>query len=328
MNILVISGFLGAGKTTFIKELIRKSKTQPVVLENEFGENSIDSAEIQKDQDLKVLEFMEGCVCCTKKDSFSNSILAISAALDPEYLIVEPSGVAKLSAIHQNIQKVSYERIRLMKSVVVLYPGSYRSHMADWRDIYEDQIKHADIIVFSKLELAQQEDIDYAVEDIHKLNPSADILSNNYCLQDDAWWSGLLNGELRSRDSEGSVEDASTFSQIGINNVRLSNFGELITLLEDLQRGVFGKIPRAKGYLLLGDEKVRFDLADGMYAITGASDSETPLQCVFIGQDISESKLRRRMGMKIKKAKIRHRKMNIPGKTLAFTKNEQLEIIA
>ncbi|MBP5212138.1 MAG: GTP-binding protein, partial [Pyramidobacter sp.] len=73
MKILIISGFLGAGKTTFIKELIRRTGIRPVVLENEYGRNNIDALDLQQSQqdsgELKVLEFMEGCVCCTMKDS-------------------------------------------------------------------------------------------------------------------------------------------------------------------------------------------------------------------------------------------------------------------
>ena len=96
MKILVVSGFLGAGKTTFIKELIRRTKKQPVILENEYGDNNLDSRSLSGGGALEILEFMEGCVCCTKKDSFVNTVLSISAAMDPEYLVIEPTGVGKL----------------------------------------------------------------------------------------------------------------------------------------------------------------------------------------------------------------------------------------
>ena len=93
MKILVVSGFLGAGKTTFIKELIKRTGKQIAVLENEYGDTNLDSQDIQETGELKVWEFAEGCVCCSKKDSFANTILAISASLDPEFLVVEPTGV-------------------------------------------------------------------------------------------------------------------------------------------------------------------------------------------------------------------------------------------
>ena len=88
MKVLIVSGFLGAGKTTFIKEAIVRSGKKPVVLENEYGDTDLDKQSIGQAGKLEILEFMEGCVCCTKKDSFVNTILTISAGLDPEYLIV------------------------------------------------------------------------------------------------------------------------------------------------------------------------------------------------------------------------------------------------
>ena len=88
MKVLIVSGFLGAGKTTFIKEAILRSGKKPVVLENEYGDTDLDRQSIGQVGELEILEFMEGCVCCTKKDTFVNTVLTISAGLDPEYLIV------------------------------------------------------------------------------------------------------------------------------------------------------------------------------------------------------------------------------------------------
>ena len=106
MKILIVSGFLGAGKTTFIKELVRRSGTRPVIMENEYGENNLDATELEQSlsaqKEMKILEFMEGCVCCTKKDSFVNSVLTVFSGLDPEYLVIEPTGVGRLSNILQN----------------------------------------------------------------------------------------------------------------------------------------------------------------------------------------------------------------------------------
>ena len=81
MKILIVSGFLGAGKTTFIKHLVRRSGIRPVIMENEYGQNDLDAEELEKSlpekKDIKILEFMEGCVCCTMKDSFVNSVFTV-----------------------------------------------------------------------------------------------------------------------------------------------------------------------------------------------------------------------------------------------------------
>ena len=136
MKILIISGFLGAGKTTFIKELIRRTGIRPVVLENEYGRNNIDALDLQQSQqnsgDLRVLEFMEGCVCCTMKDSFVNSVLTIFTGLTPDYLIVEPTGVGRLSNILENLRPLLHGGVSLLRPVVVLSPPTYQQNMAEW----------------------------------------------------------------------------------------------------------------------------------------------------------------------------------------------------
>lgn len=91
MKILIVSGFLGAGKTTLIKEMANKTKRDFVVMENEYGDVDIDS-NILKDEGMNIWELTEGCVCCTMKQDFASSILTIANSLDPEYLIVEPTG--------------------------------------------------------------------------------------------------------------------------------------------------------------------------------------------------------------------------------------------
>ncbi len=198
MRIVVVSGFLGSGKTTFIKELIRRTKKKLVVLENEYGENDLDSQDLMNANnaaganELEVLEFMEGCVCCTQKDSFSNTILSISASLDPEYLVVEPTGVGKLSNIHANIKRVSWEKIQLLRSIVVLSPQSLFANVQTFGDICKDQISNANVVVLSKIEHADRSVIAAAVDYVRSINAKAEIVSQHYTYQGDTWWSGLL----------------------------------------------------------------------------------------------------------------------------------------
>lgn len=294
MKILIVSGFLGAGKTTFIKELIRRSGTFPVILENEYGENNLDSQELGQLGGMKILEFMEGCVCCTKKDSFANTILTISAGLDPEYLVVEPTGVGKLGSIIQNIQKVSYDRIRLLRSVVVLSPRSFSQNMRDWPEIYTDQIKNADIVVFSKVENELPEQIERTALEIKTLNPQAEIIRTHYSAQPHAWWKRLLEDESDAAADQESGGAQEAVRQLSLSKAALANAGELMILLEDVLRGEFGLISRAKGTLAVGREMLRFDLADGLYVISGAPES-AETQCVFIGGAIMEHRLCERL---------------------------------
>lgn len=303
MKILVVSGFLGAGKTTFIKELIKRTGREIVVLENEYGDTNLDSQDIQESGELKVWEFAEGCVCCSKKDSFANTIIAISASLDPEYLVVEPTGVGKLSNIMANIQKVSYERIVPLKPLVVISPMSYYDNMAEYEELYADQIAAADKIIFSKIENENEELIERVSSEIRKINKEAAISDTPYRMHADSWWEELLSDtcdELHTTDiGENSNSDSMPLSakleQVSFRDIALNNVSELILLLEDLIRSRFGLIIRAKGAIKAGHDYVRFDVADKMYAIREA-EAGIDNQAVFIGAKPDMLALERRLG--------------------------------
>ena len=109
MKIILVSGFLGSGKTRFIKSLVEKTDKSIVILENEFGDLNLDSDYLKSDigdneDDLKVWELTNGCICCSTNLDFTHSILTIANTLNPDYLIVEPSGVAKINNIIEKIK--------------------------------------------------------------------------------------------------------------------------------------------------------------------------------------------------------------------------------
>ena len=137
MRILVVSGFLGAGKTTFIKELARRTREDFSVMENEYGQVGIDGQLLAEKEmpesgeedagKLNIWELTEGCICCSMKSDFASSILTIANTIDPEYLIVEPTGVGMLSNVMNNIRLIQYERISLLSPITILDGNSF-----DW----------------------------------------------------------------------------------------------------------------------------------------------------------------------------------------------------
>lgn len=297
MKILIVSGFLGAGKTTFIKEMIEKTKKNLVILENEYGQNNIDSKELSGNgpSDLKLLEFMEGCVCCTQKDKFSNTILTISAGLDPEYLVVEPTGVGKLSNIIAAIKKVMYEKIILLNPIVVVSPRGFKDNMAEFPEIYTDQLRYAGTVVLSKIENEDINVINEVADKIHEINPSADIITEHYSRMDNAWWELLLSCEDSLDEDIAKTEEASELMSVDINLASFDGISELVIFLEDTLRGTFGFIARAKGVIKVGNEWIRFDLADKMYSIVGEQSAKPKTQSVFFGKDIDKEHLMDRL---------------------------------
>ncbi|MBQ3076717.1 MAG: GTP-binding protein [Clostridia bacterium] len=294
MKILIVSGFLGAGKTTFIKELIRKTGQYMVVMENEFGETDLDSQELSKQNGLEVMEFMDGCVCCSMKDSFVNSVMAVSASLDPEYLVVEPTGVAKLGNILENMNLITYERISLLRPVVILTPRSYLANLNEFPDIYLDQLKNASIIVFSKAENDTREELEEVIAHIRTLNTEAEIITELYANLDPAWWKQLLIDE-NERETVRTEDEALDLDEITVRHGEMGSLGELVAFLEDVLRGRLGAIVRAKGVMRVAGEFLRFDLADRMYAVI-AEDAEDPKpQSVYIGRELAKDELYARL---------------------------------
>ena len=317
MKVVIVSGFLGAGKTTFIKELIKKSGTFPVVLENEYGDNDLDKRDLQNSAsgELKILEFMEGCVCCTKKDTFLNSVLAISAALDPEYLVVEPTGVGKLGSILENVQTVTYERIRLLPPVVVLAPQSFHEFKREYPDIYVNQIENAGIIVFSKCENADPGVLAQISEEIHEIRPDVEIVSEHYSGKDEAWFRGILDASDVAAPAVGGSGDADCatdpLDEVSLREMTFQSPGALVSFLNSILLGRFGNVVRGKGVVRCGRELLRFDFADNMYAIKAEDEpaledegdggscedderrKEVPVQAVFIGRDLRAEEIKK-----------------------------------
>lgn len=298
MNVLIVSGFLGAGKTTFIKELIHRTGTYPVILENEYGDNSIDASELRstdsEEKTLEVLEFMEGCVCCTMKDSFMDSVLTVFSSLSPEYLIVEPTGVGHLSRIVGNLQPILHDKITLLNPVVVVPPRSFWQNMNEWETLYRDQVAHAGIVVFSKCENESPELLATIEAAIREINPHAEIVRDHYSKQSDAWWRAVLELPAEGIDAAESESGSIELAQVSLNDAHLDNPAQLIALLEDCLRGELGHVVRAKGTVPVGNEVLRFDLADGLYAVSGTQQSTN--QCVFIGSALDAASICRRMG--------------------------------
>lgn len=308
MKVLIVTGFLGAGKTTFIKELLKHTKRYTAVLENEFGDINLDSREISgstDNKDMQVLEFMEGCVCCSKKDSFLYSILTVSTGIAPEYLIVEPSGVAKLSSILAGLEKVRYEKIIPVSPIVIVAAKSFFANIREYGNLMEDQIANAGHVIFSKTEGIGVDELEEVKEKIREINPGAKITESYQDGKSEDWWTEVMSddeahlvfdggngdaiGNGVDRDyGAGATGNQSAFEQMTLELSEFNSVGALAVFCEDLLSKRYGDIARAKGVVKVCDEALRFDIADNSYVITGG---EEPFQAVFIGPSINREKL-------------------------------------
>ena len=229
------------------------------------------------------------------KDSFVNSVLTIYSGLSPEFLIVEPTGVGKLSSIISNLSPLLHGDIKLLNPIAIVAPRSFDSNMSKYDGLYKDQIANAKTIVFSKCEKESADVLEDVTSKIRQINKDAKIINTHYTLQRDSWWQSLMDLTMDSSNiRESESESGASFSQVTLDNAYLNNPGELITLLEDCLRGSLGNIARAKGTIPVGSERVRFDLADGLYSIS--SSNEDINSCVFIGNNLDKKRISSRMG--------------------------------
>lgn len=177
IKIDVISGFLGAGKTTLIKKLFEsKLKNEKVVLiENEFGEIGVDGSFL-KNSGVQIKEINSGCICCSLVGDFSKSMKELVENYAPDRIIIEPSGVGKLSDIIKVIEKVD-EPLKINIVATVVDGGKCKMYYKNFGEFYDDQVKQANTIIVSKADKLTNDKVLAAVELIKSLNPHATVVT-------------------------------------------------------------------------------------------------------------------------------------------------------
>lgn len=297
MNVLIVSGFLGAGKTTFIKELVNRTGRDIAIFENEYADEGVDKAILEEginNGGINIYEMEQGCICCSTKGDFKASVLTIANSVDPEVLIVEPTGVGMLSNVLANIKEIEYERIRLLAPVTIADGYSIGRYSKEYNELFEDQIKGSDTVIISKMEGAGDDEREAAVEEIRKVNHGAEIIADHYTGKDDEFFHRLLEHEYGKEVVPKEEDSAILPENFSVEGIETGSLAELICFLEDLVRGEYGNIIRAKGHLSGKNETIRFEVADRRYYISGVGSDVKPA-AAFIGHGIRRQALRKKL---------------------------------
>ena len=179
VKVNIISGFLGAGKTTLIKKLLggAMKDEQVILLENEYGEVGIDGG-FMKDSGIKVTEMNSGCICCTLVGDFTKAIDELIEKYHPDRLIIEPSGVGKLSDIrHVVAQAEKKHELVLSGCVTVVDAGKCKMYMKNFGEFFCDQVRSAETIILSRTQMTGQDKIDADIAMLREQNPAARIIT-------------------------------------------------------------------------------------------------------------------------------------------------------
>ena len=178
-NIDIFSGFLGAGKTTLIKKLIKESFAgqKVVLIENEFGEIGIDGGFL-KESGIQINELNAGCICCSLVGDFRAALQQVVEQYHPDRIVIEPSGVGKLSDVTRAVEGVAeHLDVKLNSFVTVADVNKVKMYMKNFGEFYDDQISHASCIILSRTQNATEEKIAAAVAMLREKNPTATIVT-------------------------------------------------------------------------------------------------------------------------------------------------------
>ena len=181
MKIDIFSGFLGAGKTTLIKKLIKEAYAgeKVVLIENEFGEIGIDGGFLQE-AGINITEMNSGCICCSLVGDFSKALQEVAAQYSPDRIIIEPSGVGKLSDVIKAVAKAEIEHAHLNAFCTVVDAAKCKMYMKNFGEFFNDQVENASCIILSHVDKLSEEKLELAVSLLKEKNKTATIVTASW----------------------------------------------------------------------------------------------------------------------------------------------------
>ncbi len=332
----IFSGFLGAGKTTLIKKLIAEAYQgeKLVLIENEFGEIGIDGGFLQ-DAGIEITEMNSGCICCSLVGDFAAALVKVLEQYHPDRILIEPSGVGKLSDVIRAVQGINAADISLNSFTTVVDAGKCKMYMHNFGEFFDDQIEHAGCIVLSRTAGMKEEKIAACVELLRAHNAAAPIVTTPW---------DMLSGTqiLEAMERRGTLEAAldqlaveahehehehehehhhehgeacscghehehehehghhhadEIFTSWGVETPRRFDEAGLSALLEELDEGRYGQVLRAKGIVAgQGEGWLHFDYVPGDAQVRQGTAGVTGRLCV-IGAQLDQAALAELFGV-------------------------------
>ena len=292
MKILLVSGFLGAGKTTFIKEMAKNINLEFVVLENEYADIGVDG-DFLDEKNLNVWEMSEGCICCSMKGDFKSSIKRIYSEINPEYLVIEPTGVGMLSSIIENIREIDNNDIEILSPLTLIDITSFTEYLETFNNFFIDNLKNTGKVILTKLENCSPFDIENIKNELLKINKNLEIVIEDYRTFPKEWFGEILNKNIDNKiiDKNFSLKTHINLRTFSKENVNLKTMDELGLLLNRLVNGDFGKIYRAKGIVKVDGYWGKFNLVYKNFEMEPITDTKGT-KIVIIGNNLDIENLK------------------------------------
>lgn len=322
-KITIFSGFLGAGKTTLIKKLIQEGyKGEKLVLiENEFGQIGIDGGFLQ-DAGVEITEMNSGCICCSLVGDFGKALEKVLADYAPDRILIEPSGVGKLSDVIRAVQNINAHDVELDGFTTVVDAKKYKMYMKNFGEFFDNQITYASCLILSHTSGLSQDKLDECVKSLREKNPAAPIVTTEWDeltgkqLVDAMTQKNTLDDELKELLEEAAHHDHhhhdhdheehehhhhdhdhehhhhhadEVFTSWGRETTRTYTMDEIQSALEALgNEEKYGMILRAKGIVAGADGQwIHYDYVPGVPDVRTGCAGTIGRLCV-IGSKINE----------------------------------------
>lgn len=310
----IISGFLGAGKTTLIKKLIAEAfeGEKLVLIENEFGEIGIDGGFL-KEAGIQITEMNSGCICCSLVGDFGEALKEVLTKYSPDRVIIEPSGVGKLSDVIKAVKNIGDE-VQINSTATVVDASKCKMYMKNYGEFYNNQIEYAGTVILSRTQNVSADKLDACLKMIREKNEEASIITTPW---DDIQGKNIVEAmekvnslekelleehEHHHHDGEcgcghhhehGHHHADEVFTSWGVETPNKYDKEELSEILRKLsETDDYGNILRAKGMLPCTDGKwMFFDLVPEEYEIREGKPDFTGRICV-IGAELKEDALK------------------------------------
>lgn len=303
MKVDIISGFLGAGKTTLIKKLLDTlvKDEKVAIVENEYGEVGIDG-DLLKDRRIEVKEINSGCICCTIKGDFKQNILDIISNYRPDRIIIEPSGVANFSQVLESIKEAHIEGLRINMKITMVDAQNVHMYMKNFGDFYRSQLVNANTIILTRVEKLSDKEITHVCNEIKTINNKANIittelskLSPERIIQvSEKKFENLIENINIKRPKRIGLRRVSApefFENWGVETPKIFEYSELVKILNEFQNNKHGEVLRAKGIIKSKDDKwFKFDFVPNDISIVNYKSDYTGRVCV-IGRNLNKDSI-------------------------------------
>ncbi len=302
MIIDVVAGFLGSGKTTFIRQVITAAagREKLAVIVNEFGDIGIDGTVLSEYEGTAVVELDSGCICCTLSRDLVGQVEMIARNFAPDRLLIEPSGVATVGSLLKALRSLRLEDyVKAIRIICILDAVNFRHLYSQSRLYVESQLRSADLIVLNKTDLVSGAQAREILTDVAVVNGRARVVATTFGRLDADEYPGTKEHSGSLAEELDAVDDAATpltFTH-GLEKVSLPcdeavNLQEINNFLSLLRQGEFGRVVRAKGIIRLRELGwALFNLASGVVSMERLAKNNLSGKIFVVGTELEREKL-------------------------------------